>query len=90
MAAKAAADAAEGAIRAIASNFTHQNNLNWGSPNAIVRSRDKFYVLYPTPDAERRAGSIRAVVINRKTSAVRQAIRGERLATSDGGFSSNG
>lgn len=87
MAAKAAANAAETAIRAIASNFTQQNNLNWGQPEAIVRTKDRFYVLYPTPAAERSAGSIRAVVVQRHTGAVRQALRGESLASDNSGFS---
>jgi hypothetical protein len=83
--AEAAIQGAGAAIRSLAASFTTQNQLSWGNPRAIVVRDEAYYVVYPTPESEMRAGRPRVLIIRRNDGSIRRAIPGEPLAAVQAG-----
>lgn len=86
--AQVAVEGVAASVRALATSFTSQNRLSWGNPEAIVVRDEAYYVVYPTPESEMRAGQPRVLIIRRDDGYIRRALRGERVAFADSSFAS--
>ena len=64
-AAVAAVEQVPAAIQAMVDALVTEQQPTWGRPQAVYVTPDRYVILYPTPDAERRQGRVRMVVVNR-------------------------
>ena len=64
-AAVAVAQAVPEAIQSMVDALVTEQQPTWGKPQATYITPDRYVILYPTPEAERKQGRLRMVVVNR-------------------------